>query len=256
MDPSRAASTPSHGPPGDGGGPAPEFPAGLRVLLVDDDPTCLKILDRMLRKCLYHGNANPWLLILVFRMIEAYSVLLMCSDDLLAGSGGALHPPREEGMVRPGVTHGACDYIIKPVRMESLKNIWQHVVRKKRNELKELENSGSVEEDDKHKRSLDDGDNASSGCVGNWKNAKRKKEEKDEEEEEMVDEHDDSSNTKKPRVVCIQVCREGEDEVGDGGEEDAQKEEKGPGDHCALSIGLVDAYPPEAGWKLLSLLST
>lgn len=104
-------------------------------------------------------------------------------------------------VVMKGVTHGACDYIIKPVRMESLKNIWQHVVRKKRNELKELENSGSVEEDDKHKRSLDDGDNASSGCVGNWKNAKRKKEGKDEEEEEMVEEHDDSSNSKKPRVV-------------------------------------------------------
>lgn len=33
-----------------------EFPAGLRVLLVDDDPTCLKILDRMLRKCLYNGT--------------------------------------------------------------------------------------------------------------------------------------------------------------------------------------------------------
>lgn len=29
-------------------------------------------------------------------------MLLMCSDDLLASSAGALHPPREEGMVRPG----------------------------------------------------------------------------------------------------------------------------------------------------------
>lgn len=30
-------------------------PAGLRVLVVDDDPTCLKILEMMLRKCLYEG---------------------------------------------------------------------------------------------------------------------------------------------------------------------------------------------------------
>jgi hypothetical protein len=32
-----------------------EFPAGLRVLVVDDDPICLMILDRMLRQCSYQG---------------------------------------------------------------------------------------------------------------------------------------------------------------------------------------------------------
>ncbi|RVW34525.1 Two-component response regulator ORR21 [Vitis vinifera] len=31
-----------------------QFPAGLRVLVVDDDVTCLKILEQMLRRCLYH----------------------------------------------------------------------------------------------------------------------------------------------------------------------------------------------------------
>ena len=31
-----------------------------------------------------------------------------------------------------GVTHGACDYLIKPVRLEELRNLWQHVVRRKR----------------------------------------------------------------------------------------------------------------------------
>lgn len=34
------------------------FPAGLRVLVVDDDPTWLKILEKMLKKCSYEG-ANP-----------------------------------------------------------------------------------------------------------------------------------------------------------------------------------------------------
>lgn len=33
-----------------------QFPAGLRVLVVDDDPTCLRILEKMLRNCRYEGN--------------------------------------------------------------------------------------------------------------------------------------------------------------------------------------------------------
>lgn len=31
------------------------FPAGLRVLVVDDDPTWLRILEKMLKKCSYEG---------------------------------------------------------------------------------------------------------------------------------------------------------------------------------------------------------
>ena len=33
------------------------FPAGLRVLVVDDDVTCLRILEQMLQKCLYRGES-------------------------------------------------------------------------------------------------------------------------------------------------------------------------------------------------------
>ncbi|KAL0282403.1 UNVERIFIED_CONTAM: Two-component response regulator ARR1, partial [Sesamum radiatum] len=36
-----------------GDGVSDQFPAGLRVLVVDDDPTCLRILEKMLRSCLY-----------------------------------------------------------------------------------------------------------------------------------------------------------------------------------------------------------
>ena len=99
-------------------------------------------------------------------------------------------------VVMKGVTHGACDYLIKPVSMEALKNIWQHVFRKKRNELKDLENSGSVEENYKQKK--DDGDNASSGNEGSWKVVKRKREG---EEEDEIEEREDTSTLKKPRVV-------------------------------------------------------
>lgn len=31
------------------------FPVGMRVLAVDDDPICLKVLESLLRKCQYQG---------------------------------------------------------------------------------------------------------------------------------------------------------------------------------------------------------
>ncbi|KFK34762.1 hypothetical protein AALP_AA5G190300 [Arabis alpina] len=40
--------------------------------------------------------------------------------------------------VMKGVTHGACDYLLKPVRLEELKNIWQHVVRKGKLQKKKM----------------------------------------------------------------------------------------------------------------------
>ncbi|RWW18693.1 hypothetical protein GW17_00017306 [Ensete ventricosum] len=91
---------------------AEAFPAGLRVLVVDDDPTWLKILEKMLRKCSYE---------------------VMSIDG-------------ETSRVMKGVQHGACDYLIKPVRMKELKNIWQHVYRKKMHELKEIQTHNNNED--------------------------------------------------------------------------------------------------------------
>lgn len=117
-------------------------------------------------------------------MIFAVS-LVMSADD-------------SKSVVMKGVTHGACDYLIKPVRMEALKNIWQHVVRKKKHEWKEkdYEQSGSVDEVDRQQKQPEDVDYSSSANEGNWKNSKRRKDDEDE-----GDERDDSSTLKKPRVV-------------------------------------------------------
>ena len=35
--------------------PNDQFPVGMRVLAVDDDPICLRLLETLLRKCQYHG---------------------------------------------------------------------------------------------------------------------------------------------------------------------------------------------------------
>ncbi|KAG9459506.1 hypothetical protein H6P81_004014 [Aristolochia fimbriata] len=193
-----------------------QFPAGLRVLVVDDDPICLKILEKMLQNCLYEVTTCS-------RAVVALSMLrerkdgfdLVLSDvympdmdgfKLLEHIGLEMDLPvimmsADDGkdVVMKGVTHGACDYLIKPVRMEALKNIWQHLVRKKRNELKDLEHSGSVEDSDRNKRASDDGDYASSVNEGSWRNSKRRKDVKDEEDE--GEEREDSSTLKKPRVV-------------------------------------------------------
>ncbi|KAK9665788.1 hypothetical protein RND81_14G136400 [Saponaria officinalis] len=188
--------------------PVPDkFPAGLRVLVVDDDPTCLIILEKMLRTCKYvvrktnraeialtllRENRNGFDIVLSdvhmpdmdgFKLLEHVGlemnlpVIMMSADD-------------SNHVVMKGVTHGACDYLIKPVRIEALKNIWQHVVRKKKkNEWREVEQSSSWDEGDGH-------DAVSSPAnEGSSKSSKRKSEDED------LDEKDDTTTLKKARVV-------------------------------------------------------
>ncbi|XP_071690761.1 two-component response regulator ARR2-like isoform X2 [Rutidosis leptorrhynchoides] len=196
---------------GGGDGAVPDqFPAGLRVLVVDDDPTCLMILEKMLRHCNYvvtrcnraevalnylRENKNGWDVVISdvhmpdmdgFKLLEHIGlemdlpVIMMSADD-------------SKSVVMKGVTHGACDYLIKPVRIEALRNIWQHVVRKKKHEWKDFESSASADD----QKPPEEPDYSSSANEGhNWKNAKRRKEAEDE-----TDERDDSSSLKKPRVV-------------------------------------------------------
>ena len=45
----------------------------------------------------------------------------------------------ETSRVMKGVQHGACDYLLKPIRMKELRNIWQHVFRKKIHEVRDIE---------------------------------------------------------------------------------------------------------------------
>lgn len=104
--------------------------------------------------------------------------------------------------VMKGIRHGACDYFIKPVRLEELRNIWQHVARKFLNESKEHDNSGSIEDNDRNKRGNDDNNNISSAAgatKGIVKEQKKRSSLKDEEDVEL--ENDDLSTSKKPRVV-------------------------------------------------------
>lgn len=46
--------------------------------------------------------------------------------------------------VLKGVTHGAVDFLIKPVRLEELSNMWQHVVRKRRQQAADYDGSDAA----------------------------------------------------------------------------------------------------------------
>lgn len=91
--------------------------------------------------------------------------------------------------VMKGISHGACDYLLKPVRIEELRNIWQHVIRRRRSES--------------HKTQVAEDGNEADDLNGKI-NKKRKdqKEPTDEDDsDDNMQENDDPSCQKKPRVV-------------------------------------------------------
>ena len=103
--------------------------------------------------------------------------------------------------VMKGIRHGACDYLIKPIREEELKNIWQHVVRKKWNENKDFEQSGSLDDNDRNKRKNDDTEHASSVNEEMEGPKGPKKRSNNPEEDDSEPDNDDPSTSKRPRVV-------------------------------------------------------
>lgn len=110
-------------------------------------------------------------------------------------------------LVMEGISHGACDYLLKPVRMEELKNIWQHVLRKKKKLGPKDQNKSPSQDQDQgpHENGEGGQDPAAMGSVDqNGKsNRKRKDQDEDEEEDGEDDENEseDPSSQKKPRVV-------------------------------------------------------
>ncbi|GMN38424.1 hypothetical protein TIFTF001_007655 [Ficus carica] len=230
-----------------------QFPVGLKVLVVDDDTTCLRIVEQMLRRCLYHGLFRACFFLSTdfianFALLFSYELYLAlfvgqncvttCSQataalKLLREKKGCfdvilsdVHMPDMDGYkllehvglemdlpvimmsadgrtsaVMKGIRHGACDYLIKPIREEELKNIWQHVIRKKRNENKDFEQSGSFEDNDRSKRVNEDAEYASSVIedTEGLKSQKKRSNYKEEDDGEL--DNDDPSTSKKPRVV-------------------------------------------------------
>uniref|UniRef100_A0A1J3FGP3 Two-component response regulator ARR14 n=1 Tax=Noccaea caerulescens TaxID=107243 RepID=A0A1J3FGP3_NOCCA len=117
--------------------------------------------------------------------------------------------------VMAGIKHGACDYLIKPIRPEELKNIWQHVVRRKCTMNKDIirRKSQALEDTNKNTSSCSSSSFETllsmSGCSeGSLKRRKKKKKKKKKTSVDREDNEDDvdhlldpGTNSKKSRIV-------------------------------------------------------
>ncbi|ONK69637.1 uncharacterized protein A4U43_C05F25160 [Asparagus officinalis] len=131
-------------------------PKEIRVLAVDDDAVCLKMLERLLLKC-------------------GYQVLSVDS---------------EVKTVMKGIKHGACDYLVKPVRIEELQLIWKHVMKKSLLDAK-VSNDDANKPEKISKSEEDNTSRSRAKCQSKYK--------------EVIDNDEDSdedlATQKKPRVA-------------------------------------------------------
>ncbi|KAK3152314.1 hypothetical protein QOZ80_2BG0157240 [Eleusine coracana subsp. coracana] len=199
-----------------GHGGKDQFPVGMRVLAVDDDPTCLKLLEGLLRRCQYHvtttGQAATALKLLRenkdqfdlvisdvhmpdmdgFKLLELVGLEMDLPVIMLSANG-------ETQTVMKGITHGACDYLLKPVRLEQLRTIWQHVVRRRSCDSK---NHGNENDDVGKKAMIAEGENG--GANRNKRTSRKGRDDNGDDgddSDENSNENGDSSSQKKPRVV-------------------------------------------------------
>lgn len=103
----------------------------------------------------------------------------------------------ETSRVMKGVQHGACDYLLKPIRMKELRNIWQHVYRKRIHEIKDIENFEGFESLQMTRYGLDLSDDGH--FFGGEDLTARKRKESDSKHDDR--DSGDPSSTKKARVV-------------------------------------------------------
>ncbi|KAK7359427.1 hypothetical protein VNO77_01387 [Canavalia gladiata] len=191
------------------------FPAGLRVLIVDDDPTWLRILEKMLKKCYYEVTTCCLATEALKKLRErkdAYDIVIsdvnmpdMDGFKLLEQVGLEMDLPvimmsvdGETSRVMKGVQHGACDYLLKPIRMKELRNIWQHVFRKRIHEAREFESLEGFESIHLLRNGSDQSDDGNLFAVEEMTSMKKRKDVDNKHDDREFGDH---SPTKKARVV-------------------------------------------------------
>ncbi|KAF9617664.1 hypothetical protein IFM89_037807 [Coptis chinensis] len=170
-----------------------KFPEGMRVLAIDDDRACLRILERLLMKCRYKvtGTTEPAKAIKLLE--ENKNNFDIVITDVHMPCGGGLKIMETVGLemdipvvmvssddkqstVMEGINHGACDYLIKPIRLVEIKNIWQHVLRRTKSDFNHSdvakESKPGTSKGTKRARSKDKDDIT---CIDESTNSKRQR---------------------------------------------------------------------------------
>lgn len=104
----------------------------------------------------------------------------------------------ETSRVMKGVQHGACDYLLKPIRMKELRNIWQHVLRKRIHEAREFESFESFESNYLMRNGSELSDDGNLFALEDMTSSKKRKDADNKHDDK---EFLDPSSTKKARVV-------------------------------------------------------
>ncbi|KAG7021731.1 Two-component response regulator ORR24, partial [Cucurbita argyrosperma subsp. argyrosperma] len=125
-----------------------QFPIGLKVLAIDANIVCLKYLVQLLQKCQYKVTATTETAEAI-RLLndekEAFDIIItnvgrhdMDGFKILEIVRQGIDIPvvmvsanEQLEMVKRGVMEGAEAYLLKPVSFQELRNIWQHVLRKR-----------------------------------------------------------------------------------------------------------------------------
>ncbi|TVU25516.1 hypothetical protein EJB05_28015, partial [Eragrostis curvula] len=171
-----------------------EFRAKLHVLAVDDDRVSLMLIEKQLRHCRYNvttvmhaetalemlrarRDADQFDLVITdvhmpgmdgFKFLELIGlemdipVIMLSANDTL------------ETMMK-GIKHGALNYLVKPVGLEQLKNLWIHVVAK---HMDGPSNSINNYSDDGHHRPRS-GDSEDENVANHTSMSSRKKKKED-----------------------------------------------------------------------------
>ncbi|KAI0510755.1 hypothetical protein KFK09_011364 [Dendrobium nobile] len=138
------------------------FPAGLRVFVINEDSVALRMLEKMLLQCGYEVTISDCplqALELLRAKIGNYDIVLIdvnltCIDgfELVENVSREISLPiivlsaySDFQNVMKSINYGAIDYLVKPVRLEELKLIWKHVVKKYLNEMKSINESSSMD---------------------------------------------------------------------------------------------------------------
>ncbi|KAF8390082.1 hypothetical protein HHK36_024603 [Tetracentron sinense] len=141
---------------------------GLRVLLVDCDTKCRESVADMLESCSYKVMSAERASVALYTILERRDqfdlvivdvdipdmdgltltkllvldmdmpVILMCANE-------------DVKVAKRAIENGACSFLMKPITIHALKNIWQHVFRTKRLKIKEIEEADNLAVADREK---------------------------------------------------------------------------------------------------------